>query len=300
MEQNQLVEKLIKRYELRDDTTQLNIQNRVDRNEVVGLIHLLRSLLFPGFFNAESIKDADLRGFVHKQIDELIPRLSMQIEKALRYASGEKDVCAKKIAGDLANEFLGKLPSIREMLELDVDAAFSGDPAATSKRDVILSYPGLYAIMVSRIAHELYILDIPLIPRLMTEYAHSRTGIDIHPGASLGKGFFIDHGTGIVIGETTEIGENVKIYQGVTLGAHSTRGGQALRGKKRHPTVRSNVTIYAGASILGGDTVIGEGSIIGSNVFITSSIMPYTSVSIKGQQLEVIDKNTVNIIDYCI
>jgi len=167
-----------------------------------------------------------------------------------------------------------------------LEAAYDGDPAAFNKPEIIFSYPGLYAIMVNRIAHELYLLNVPLLPRIMTEYAHTKTGIDIHPGATLGKYFFIDHGTGIVIGETTEIGDNVKIYQGVTLGALSTRDGQKLHGKKRHPTIEDNVTIYAGASILGGNTVIGHDTVIGGNAFITTSIPCYTRVSIKAQELE--------------
>ena len=172
------------------------------------------------------------------------------------------------------------------MVQTDLQASYDGDPAATGMDEIIYSYPGLFAITVYRLAHVLYELNVPMIPRMMTEHAHSVTGIDIHPGATVGKFFFIDHGTGIVIGETTVIGENVKIYQGVTLGALSTRGGQSLRGKRRHPTLEDNVTIYAGASILGGDTVIGEGCVIGSNAFITRSIAAGTTVSIKNQELQ--------------
>ena len=172
-----------------------------------------------------------------------------------------------------------------EYIETDVQAFYDGDPAAYNKDEIIYSYPGLFAILVNRIAHELFLLKVPLIPRIMTEYAHSQTGIDIHPGATIGKYFFIDHGTGIVIGETTEIGDNVKIYQGVTLGALSTRGGQALKSKKRHPTIEDNVTIYSGASILGGDTVIGEGVVVGGNAFITTSIPDGAKVNVKSQEL---------------
>ena len=169
---------------------------------------------------------------------------------------------------------------------LYLQAAYDGDPAATGMAEVIFSYPGLFAITVYRLAHELYVLNVPMIPRIMTEHAHSITGIDIHPGATVGKYFFIDHGTGIVIGETTVIGENVKIYQGVTLGGLSTRGGQSLRGKRRHPTIEDNVTIYANASILGGDTVIGQGCVIGASAFITASVPPCTTVSMKLQELQ--------------
>lgn len=174
---------------------------------------------------------------------------------------------------------------IREYTETDVQAAFDGDPAAFNRNEIILSYPGLYTITINRIAHELFKLSVPLIPRIMTEHAHSQTGIDIHPGATIGKYFFMDHGTGIVVGETTIIGDNVKVYQGVTIGALSTRGGQKLKGVKRHPTIEDNVTIYSGASVLGGETVIGRNSVIGSNAFITSSIAPETRVSIKNQEL---------------
>ena len=169
-------------------------------------------------------------------------------------------------------EFMKKIPAIRSILETDIDAAYEGDPAADSKDEIILSYPGLFAISVYRIAHELHLLNVPMIPRIMTEYAHSVTGIDIHPGADIGKYFFIDHGTGVVIGETTIIGEHVKIYQGVTLGGLSTRGGQSLKGLKRHPTIGNNVTIYSGASILGGDTVIGDDAVIGGNSFLIDSV----------------------------
>ena len=183
-------------------------------------------------------------------------------------------------------EFFRQIPKVRAMVQTDLEAAYEGDPAATGMAEIIFAYPGLFAITVYRLAHVLYTLQVPMLPRIMSEHAHSITGIDIHPGATIGKNFFIDHGTGIVIGETTVIGDNVKIYQGVTLGALSTRGGQSLRGKRRHPTIENNVTIYAGASVLGGDTVIGHSSVIGSNAFLTHSIPPCTTVSIKNQELQ--------------
>lgn len=169
-------------------------------------------------------------------------------------------------------------------MESDLQATFDGDPAADNKEEIILSYPGLMASTVNRIAHELFLLNVPLIPRMMTEHAHSLTGIDIHPGATIGKYLMMDHGTGIVVGSTSIIGNHVKIYQGVTIGALSTRGGQALHGVKRHPTIEDNVTIYAGASILGGETVIGHDSVIGSNAFITSSVKPETRISVANQE----------------
>jgi serine O-acetyltransferase len=177
------------------------------------------------------------------------------------------------------------MPKIRKYLSMDVDAAFQGDPAAYSREEMVLTYPGVYAVHVNRVAHELFLLGVPLIPRMMTERAHTITGIDIHPGATIGEYFFIDHGTGIVIGETTEIGNRVKLYQGVTLGALSTRAGQSWFGKKRHPTIEDDVTIYAGASILGGNTVIGQGCVIGSNAFIVNSVPPNSHVSMKNPEL---------------
>ena len=183
-------------------------------------------------------------------------------------------------------DFLRQIPHVRALVQTDVEAALDGDPAATGTDEIIFCYPGLYAIIVYRLANVLSRMGVPMLPRIMTEYAHSATGIDIHPGATIGHHFFIDHGTGIVIGETTTIGNFVKIYQGVTLGGLSTRGGQALRGLKRHPTIEDNVTIYANASILGGNTVIGRESVIGANAFITHSIPACTTVTIKSQELQ--------------
>jgi len=200
-----------------------------------------------------------------------------------------------RLAGDVAPEadalrivdgFWAAMPEVRRRLATDITAAYEGDPAAQSESEVIVAYPGLYATTVHRLAHELHRLQVPIVPRIMAELAHSRTGIDIHPGATIGDRFFIDHGTGVVIGETTVIGDHVKVYQGVTLGALTTRGGQRLRGKKRHPTIEDNVTIYAGASILGGGTVIGRDSVIGPNVFIPHSTPACTTVSVKSQELQ--------------
>ena len=221
-------------------------------------------------------------------LEDVMYRLSKQIAMVLRYLPEyeEAEECDRFLRGEeLAAEFVKKIPKLREYINTDVEAAYEGDPAAYNHDEIIFTYPGLFAIMTNRIAHELFLLGVPLIPRIMTEYAHSITGIDIHPGATIGKYFFIDHGTGIVVGETTEIGDNVKIYQGVTLGALSTRGGQSLRNKKRHPTIGDNVTIYSGASILGGETVIGKNVVIGGNVFITSSVPDGAKVSLKSPEL---------------
>ena len=221
-------------------------------------------------------------------LEDVLYNLIKQISIVLRYVPEYEKAHESEISAEaerLALKFLGTIPKIREYVDTDVQAAFDGAPAAFNKDEIIFSYPGLFAVMVNRIAHELYLLNIPLIPRIMTEYAHSVTGIDIHPGAQIGKFFFIDHGTGIVIGETTVIGDNVKIYQGVTLGALSTRGGQKLKSKKRHPTIEDNVTIYSGASILGGETVVGKNVVVGGNAFITKSVPEGARVSIKNQEL---------------
>lgn len=226
---------------------------------------------------------------IHMVLEDLAFDMAEQIELALRFHPNYEKFdqsALREYAEDLTCQFLEKIPQIREMLELDLQAFYDGDPATGYKQEIILAYPGFYAITVNRFAHELFLLGIPLIPRMMTELAHSRTGIDIHPGATIGKYFFIDHGTGVVIGETTHIGDHVKLYQGVTLGALSTNGGQSLRGTQRHPTIEDYVTIYSGASILGGETVIGKNSVIGSNVFITKSVDPDTRVSIQNQELK--------------
>ena len=222
-------------------------------------------------------------------VEDIFYHLNKQVTLALdfcklRGAMTEED---RKIESyRICKEFFYKIPKIRSIIETDLLAAYDGDPAAGCYEEIILAYPGLVAITVYRLAHELYLLRVPVIPRLMTEYAHSKTGVDIHPGATIGDYFFIDHATGIVIGETSVIGSHVKIYQGVTIGALSTRGGQKLSGKKRHPTIGDNVTIYSGASILGGETVIGNNSIIGGNTFITSSVPEGTRVSIKNPEME--------------
>ncbi len=263
----------------------LEMFTQPDRHVIEELISKLLRLVFPGYFRDYNYRIYNQKNSLSALIEDVAFHLNRQIAIALRGSAEDAQADVEARAEDITAAFFGKLPEIRAYVETDLQAAFDGDPAASSKAEIIIAYPGLYAITVNRLAHVLYQLNVPLIPRIMTEFAHSRTGIDIHPGAQIGRYFFIDHGTGIVIGETTVIGESVKIYQGVTLGALSTRGGQKLRGKRRHPTIEDNVTIYAGASILGGDTVIGHDSIIGSNVFITHPIAPGTRVSIKSQEL---------------
>ena len=256
---------------------------------VIEVLDMILKLLFPGYFEDQNIEITDPYFYVGSLMMSLCSKLQNQICRALLHDTSVTGNCtedAEVASARISYEFLTKIPKIRALLLTDVDATLDGDPAARNKHEIIFAYPGIYAISVYRIAHELHLLGVPLIPRIMTEHAHSITGVDIHPGAEIGHHFFVDHGTGIVIGETTKIGNNVKIYQGVTLGALSTRGGQSLRGKKRHPTLEDDVTVYSSTSILGGDTVIGRGAVIGSNAFITKSVAPETRVSIKDPDLD--------------
>ncbi len=259
-----------------------------DKEIIIDIVGKLQQIIFPGFFRNKTYRTYTSRNSLTMLLEDVLFNLSKQISKVLKYDSKYENAEYAELvnhSNEICTEFFERIPKIREYIATDVEAAYDGDPAAFNKDEIIFSYPGLYAITVNRIAHELYTLSVPLIPRIMTEHAHSVTGIDIHPGATIGKYFFIDHGTGIVVGETTIIGDNVKIYQGVTLGALSTKGGQNLKNTRRHPTIENDVTIYSGASILGGDTVIGEGSVIGGNVFITSSVPAGTKVSLKTPEL---------------
>ena len=287
-EMKNIVENILEDYKKEKVIDHTDIFDQPDTDIITDMMDKLLMIIFPGFFQDKSYKFYNMNSRLTVLIEDVMFNLNKQIAIALKQSPDNKDMDDKKReeeAERISIEFFKKIPKIREYVETDVEAFFDGDPAAYNKNEIILSYPGLYAITVNRIAHELFLLSVPLIPRIMTEHAHSKTGIDIHPGATIGKYFFIDHGTGIVVGETTIIGDNVKVYQGVTIGALSTRGGQRLKGVKRHPTIEDNVTIYSGASILGGETVIGKGSVIGSNAFITSSIHPETRVSIKNQEL---------------
>jgi serine O-acetyltransferase len=247
----------------------------------------LLQLLFPGFHDQDPIHSKDLRHVTSHRIYSIADRLKDEVCKSLRLG---EPTCPDARAEQIVKQFLETLPVARQQLHTDVEAAFSGDPAAGSFDEVILSYPYIEAIAIQRCAHLLYCHELPLIPRMMTEWAHSRTGIDIHPGAHIKDHFFIDHGTGVVIGETSVIGCHVKMYQGVSLVARSLAGGQQLKGRKRHPTVEDHVTIYAGTTIIGGDTVIGEGSTIGANVFLTHSVPPRSLVFYEENQLRILDK----------
>lgn len=283
-----LLENILSDYEKGRDIDNINTFDHPQKEVVIEIVEKLRNIVFPGYFKNKTYRVYTVRNNTTMLLEDVLFNLIRQISIVLRYVPEYEKTDEKTIASEaekLALRFFETIPKIREYADTDVQAAFNGDPAAFNKDEIIISYPGLFAVLVNRIAHELYLLGVPLIPRIMTEYAHSETGIDIHPGATIGKYFFIDHGTGIVIGETMIIGDNVKIYQGVTLGALSTRGGQALKSKKRHPTIEDNVTIYSGASILGGETVVGKNVVVGGNAFITKSIPEGAKVSIKNQEL---------------
>ena len=239
-----------------------------DRSEVIQTLKEIRKLLFPAFFAAEEARN-DLAHFAESTLNNVYYKIKKHIFRAFVF-DGKAN--AETLAENTAQRFIEQLPVVRDVLFTDLQATFEGDPAAKSKEEIVFSYPGFYAICVYRIAHLLHKDGVPFLPRMLTEYAHGKTGIDIHPGAQIGEYFFIDHGTGIVIGETTVIGKGVKIYQNVTLGALSPRKGQSLAGMKRHPTVEDNVTIYSGTSILGGETIIGKGAVIGGNCFLTESV----------------------------
>ena len=318
-----VVESILADYRKGRDIDKMAIFNQPDPQVIREIVHSMLKIIYPGYYRDSSYKVYNMASNLTVWIEDVIYKLTKQVNIVLRYQSGQRadqgkdragsdlesdpahgkgsycassygdgSVCAaeqeylfEQQARDIILKFCARIPKLREYLDTDLQATLEGDPAALNKDEIVLSYPGLMATTINRMAHELFLLDVPLIPRMMTEYAHSVTGIDINPAATIGKYFFMDHGTGIVVGSTTIIGEHVKIYQGVTLGALSTSGGQSLRGIKRHPTIEDHVTIYSGASILGGETVIGRGSVIGSNAFITHSIPEGTRVTIKNQEL---------------
>ncbi|MCR5755426.1 MAG: serine O-acetyltransferase [Acetatifactor sp.] len=286
-----VVKSILASYDTDRTIDRIDIFKRPDKSEIIEMTGDLLKIVYPGFYWDKDYKIYNMNTMLSVTVEDAMYHLNKQIALALAFSGKEtEEEKIQEMSQRTSVEFFNKIPAIREVLQMDLDASFDGDPATRYREEIIMSYPGLYAITVYRLAHELFLLDVPLIPRIMTEYAHTRTGIDIHPGATIGKHFFIDHGTGIVVGETSIIGEHVKIYQGVTIGALSTRGGQKLKDVKRHPTIEDNVTIYAGASILGGKTVIGANCIIGSNAFITASVAPNTTVSIKNQELNFKDK----------
>jgi serine O-acetyltransferase len=270
--QNEIVTSLMASYCEVGGINHVDCGNLPSKHAIATLCEDLLHLLFPGFFSEEAVSSQELEVMTNELVAGIRGRLNVEVRRSMRLngAEGPKDVDTAA----LVCRFMLALPEVRALLQSDVEAAFEGDPAARGFEEIILAYPGLEAIAIQRTAHVLYKENVPLIPRMMTEWAHGRTGIDIHPGAEIGTHFFIDHGTGVVIGETAALGNHVKLYQGVGLVARSLAAGQALRGKKRHPTLEDHVTVYANATIVGGDTVIGARSTIGANVFILESVPP--------------------------
>jgi len=272
--QEDIVRALISSYREIGGINHVDCGNLPSKKAVALLCEDMLHLIFPGFFSDEALSFDELQMMTNELVASVRQRLCVEVRRSLRLKTGNGAQDNANEANEQVCQFLRLLPEVRVLLKMDVQAAFDGDPAAQSFEEIILAYPGLEAIAIQRTAHRLYQAGVPLLPRMMTEWAHGRTGIDIHPGAKIGTHFFIDHGTGVVIGETCEIGSHVKLYQGVGLVARSLAAGQALKGKKRHPTIEDNVTIYAGATIVGGDTVIGARSTIGANVFLMESVAP--------------------------
>lgn len=287
---DKLVSEIATNYRQNSILSAYDSSNLADKAEIIEMLQELRRLIFPGFFERKKLSNNTIEYYIGDLLISIEEKLHRQVKSALLHknhmVNEADDSYLEEKTNRICFKFLNLLPKIQAYITTDVQAAFDGDPAAGDIEQIIFSYPGIFAGSIHRIAHELYKLSVPYIPRIMTEYAHNETGIDISAGAEIGKYFFIDHGTGVVIGETCIIGENVKIYQGVTLGALSTRGGQDLQGVKRHPTIEDNVTIYSGASILGGDTVIGKNTVIGGNAFITKSVPDDTRVSVKNPELK--------------
>ncbi len=291
-----LVERVVESYQSDERTRHIDQAHLPSRAEIIEIIYLLLELAYPGYHGRQNLNEYNVTFHVGELLPKLSEKLHEQVYKALSYKrqtescdKSDTDPCAEQ-ARQITLAFLDRLPAIRALLAADVQAAYDGDPAARNTDEIVMAYPGILAITVYRFAHELYQAGVPLIPRIMNEWAHSKTGADIHPGARIGRSFFIDHATGVVIGETTDIGNNVKLYQGVTLGALSfpkDERGRLIRGAKRHPTVKNNVTIYANATVLGGETVLGEGSVIGASVFLTSSIPDNATVRMKDPELAV-------------
>jgi serine O-acetyltransferase len=289
---NQLADQLVHSYARLGGINHLDGQNLPSKTAIASITVDLLRLLFPGFFDERIIHSTMVKAEVVILVDSAQNRLEGEIHKSLEYSPprGTSKKNLRRVARELTMNLFTALPRIRERLRTDVEAAYSGDPAALTPEEIIVAYPFIEAIAVQRVAHELYRKQVALIPRIMTEWAHVRTGLDIHPGAKIGTHFFVDHCTGTVIGETCDIGNHVKMYHGVTLGAKSTSHVEALRGRKRHPTIEDHVTIYPGATILGGDTVIGRGSTIGGNVFLTSSVPPHSLVVFEGIRMKVLSK----------
>jgi serine O-acetyltransferase len=288
----QLTDRLVASYAHAGGINHLDGKNLPSKRAIALITIDLLRLLFPGFFDEKLLHSSEIKTETATLLGAVLASLEEEVYKSLEYHPPpelpKKDL--RPIAHAWTVEFLAGLPRIRELLQTDTEAAYNGDPAALSREEVILAYPFIEAIAVQRLAHELYLKNIPLIPRIMTEWAHSRAGMDLHPGAQIGSHFFVDHCTGTVIGETSILGDHVKMYQGVGLVAKSLALGQQLRGQKRHPTIEDHVTIYAGATIMGGDIVVGEGSTIGANVFLTTSVPPHSLVIQEEAKVKVLSK----------
>ena len=288
----QLTERLVASYAQEGGINHLDGKNLPSKRAIALITADLLRLLFPGFFDEKLVHSSQLKAGTAKLLETVLASLEVEVSKSLEYNPPPElpKKGLRPIAHTLTVEFLASLPRIRDLLQTDTEAAYNGDPAALSKEEVIVAYPFIEAIAVQRLAHELYLKNIPLIPRIMTEWAHSRTGMDLHPGAQIGSHFFVDHCTGTVVGETSILGSHVKMYQGVGLVAKSLAAGQQLRGQKRHPTIEDRVTIYAGATIMGGDTIVGESSTIGANVFLTASVPPHSLVVQEEANVKVMSK----------
>ncbi len=296
---DRLAEELLASYASDERARHISQRYLPSREATFKIVEAVLDLMYPGYFGRRDLWADNLNEHVAQSLANLYPRVEREIEHCLCYGrerqaiASEPGECAPR-ARELTQQFMARLPAIRALLLSDVQAAFDGDPAATSLDEVILAYPGVLAVSVYRIAHALYDLGVPMMARIMTEWAHSKTGCDIHPGANIGAAFFIDHATGVVIGETTDIGEGVKLYQGVTMGALSfprDASGHIIRGRKRHPTVEKDSTLYANATVLGGETVVGAGSVIGGSVFLTHTVPPGSRVSLKEPELRVATRN---------
>ncbi len=289
----QLTNVLVGSYARVGGINHLDGKNLPSKRAITAITVDLLRLLFPGFFDEKPVHSSEIKVLTAELLDSVLGELEDEVYKSLTYSPPPEmpKKNPRSSAHNLSLEFLESLPRLREVLHTDMEAAYDGDPAAKSKEEVLVSYPFVEAIAVQRLAHELYLKNVALIPRIMTEWAHSRTGMDLHPGAQIGSHFFVDHCTGTVVGETAIIGDHVKMYHGVTLGARSTAGGQQLRGKKRHPTIEDHVTIYPGATILGGETVIGAGSTIGGNVFLMESVAPNSIVLYNAPDARVFNKS---------
>jgi serine O-acetyltransferase len=297
----ELTHSLLESYSRHGGINRLDGANLPSRGVVAEITQDLLRLVFPGFFDGNVIHSSELRAETALQIDSIAGRLEDEVYKSLRCVECAEEARRdpRNQARELVIDFLRKLPQVRSLLQTDIEAAFEGDPAARTREEIILAYPFTEVIAVHRLAHELFLRQVPLLPRIMSEWAHSRTGADIHPGATIGSHFFLDHGTGTVIGETCVIGSRVKMFHGVTLGATSTSGGQALRGRKRHPTIEDRVTIYSGAVILGGETVIGARCTIGANVFLLRSVPPDSTVVLENPAMRVLSKlDRAGVVDF--